>query len=104
MHKIDWKKMQKIVVDYHRRLHPRLKEVVRKDVIKLLEAGTIYLVADSNWVCSIHCVPKKGGITIVSNENELVARRTAIGYRMCNVYKKFNKATKKHHYPFPFID
>jgi hypothetical protein len=104
MHKIDWKKMQKIVVDYHRRLHPRLKEVVRKDVIKLLEAGIIYLVADSKWVCSIHCVPKKGGITIISNENELVAQRTAVGYRMCNVYKKFNKATKKHHYPFPFID
>ena len=42
-----------------------MKELVRKEILKLLEAGIIYLVVDSQWVSPVHCVPKKGGITIV---------------------------------------
>jgi hypothetical protein len=79
--------------------------VVRKEVIKLLEAGIVYPIADSKWVSHVHCNPKKGGITVVPNdENELVAQRTVTGYRMCTDFRKLNKVTKKDHYPLPFLD
>ena len=42
MHKINLEEDAKPVVDYQRRLHPKMKEVVRKEVIKLIEAGIIY--------------------------------------------------------------
>ena len=42
-----------------------MKEVVRKEILELLEVGIIYPVADSQWVSPVHCVPKKGGITVV---------------------------------------
>ncbi|GKC60161.1 reverse transcriptase domain-containing protein [Tanacetum coccineum] len=53
----------------------------------------------------IHCVPKKGGITVVTNErNELVPTRTVIGWRVCIDYQKLNEATAIDHFPFPFMD
>jgi hypothetical protein len=79
--------------------------VVRKEVIKLLEAGIIYPIVDSKWVSHVHCVPKKGGMTVVPNdEDELVAQHTFVGYRMCIDFRKLNKATRKDHYPLSFID
>ena len=105
MHKINLEEDAKPVVDYQRRLHPKMKEVVRKEVIRLIEAGIIYPIADSKWVSPVHCVPKKGGMTVVPNdEDELVAQRTVVGYRMCIDFRKLNKATRKDHYPLPFID
>jgi hypothetical protein len=92
-------------VDFQHRLHPNMKELVRKEVIKLLEAGIIYPIIDSKWVSPVHCVPKKGGMTVVPNdEDELVAQRTVVGYRMCIDFRKLNKASRKDHYPLPFID
>ena len=82
-----------------------MKEVVRKEILKLLEAGIIYPVADSQWVSPVHCVPKKGGITVVPNDkDELIPQRIITGYRMAIDFRKLNKATKKDHYPLPFID
>jgi hypothetical protein len=105
MHKINLEGDAKPVMDFQCRLHPKMKEVVRKEVVKLLEARIIYHTADSKWVSPVHCVPKKGGMTVVPNdEYELVAQRTAIGYRMCIDFRKLNKATRKDHYPLPFID
>jgi hypothetical protein len=79
--------------------------VVRNEVLKLLDAGIIYPIADSRWVSPIHCIPKKGGITVVPNKNnELIPQRVVVGYRMCIDYRKVNKVTKKDHYPLPFID
>jgi hypothetical protein len=104
MHKINLEEDAKPVIDYQHRLNPKLKEVLRKEVIKLLEAGIIYPIADSKWVGHVHCVPKKGGITVVPNDkNELVAQRTVTGYRMCIDFRKLNKVTKKDHYPLPFM-
>ena len=58
--------------------------MVRTEVLKLLATGIIYLIADSKWVSPVHCVPKKGGMTVVPNDkNELIPQRTIIGYRMC---------------------
>ena len=82
-----------------------MKEVVRNEILKLLEAGIIYPVADSQWVSPVHCVPKKGGITVVPNDkDELIPQRIITGYRMVIDFRKLNKATKKDHYPLPFID
>ena len=82
-----------------------MKEVVRNEILKLLEAGIIYHVADSQWVSPVHCVPKKGGITIVPNDkDELIPKRIVTGYRMVIDFHKLNIATKKDHYPLPFID
>ena len=105
MHKINLEEDAKPVVDYQRRLHPKMKEEVRKEVIRLIGSGIIYPIADCKWVNSVHCVPKKGGMTVVPNdEDELVAKRTVGGYRMCIDFRKLNKATRKDHYPLPFID
>ena len=86
----------KPVRDPQQRLNPKMKEVVRKEIVKLLEEGIIYPVANSEWVSPIHCVPKKGGITVVPNDkDELIPQRIIIGYRMVIDFRKLNKATKK---------
>ena len=104
-HKINLDKNAKPVRDHKRRLNPKMKEVVRKEILKLLEAGIIYPVADSQWVSPVHCVPKKGGITVVPNDkDELIPQRIITGYRMVIDFRKLNKATKKDHYQLPFID
>ena len=95
----------KPVRDPQRCLNPKMKEVVRKEILKLLEAGIIYPVADSQWVSHVHCVPKKGGITVVPNDkDEMIPQRIVIGYRMVIDFRKLNKAARKDHYPLPFID
>jgi hypothetical protein len=92
-------------VEHQRRLNPNLKEVVKKEILKLLDAGIIYPISDSKWVSPIHVVPKKGGTTVVRNEkNELVQTRVVSGYRMCIDYRKLNAATRKDHFPLPFVD
>ncbi|GJR59626.1 reverse transcriptase domain-containing protein [Tanacetum coccineum] len=82
-----------------------MQEVVKKEIVKLLDTGIIYQIADIPWVSLIHCVPKKGGITVVTNENEeLVPIRTVMGWRVCIDYCKLNEATAKDHFPLPFMD
>ena len=49
----------KPIVDHQRWLNLKMKEVVRKEILKLLEAGIIYPIADSDWVSPVHCVPKR---------------------------------------------
>jgi len=62
-------------------------------------------VPHSDWVSPVQVVPKKGAMTVVKNENnELILQRTITGWRMCIDYRKVNKATKKDHFPLPFID
>nr|GEX45445.1 reverse transcriptase domain-containing protein [Tanacetum cinerariifolium] len=76
-----------------------------KEVIKLLDVGLIYPISDSTLVSSVHCVPKKGGFTVVKNEdNELILTRLVMGCRVCIDYRKLNEATRKDHFSLPFID
>ncbi|GKB84498.1 reverse transcriptase domain-containing protein [Tanacetum coccineum] len=83
-HKINFEDDVKPVIQRQRKLNPNMKEVVKKKIIKLLDAGIIYLIEDSPWVSPVHCIPKKGGMTVVTNEkNELVPTRTITGWRVC---------------------
>ena len=67
---------------------------MKKEIIKWLDAGVIYPIADSSWVCSVQCVPKKGEIIVVPNEkNELVPIRPVTGRRVCMDYCKLNAWT-----------
>ena len=94
-------------MEQQRRLNPIMKEMVKNEIIKWLDAGIIYPISDSSWVSPVQCVPKKGGITLIANEkNELIPTRTVTGWRVCMVmdYRKLNKATRKDHFPLPFID
>ena len=78
MHKINLEANYKPVKQPQRRLNPIMKEEVRKEVLKLLEAGLIYLISDNSWVSPVQVVPKKGGMTVIRNDrNELIPTRIA---------------------------
>ncbi|GJS44123.1 reverse transcriptase domain-containing protein [Tanacetum coccineum] len=66
----------KPAIQHQRRINPKIHEVIKKEVLKLLDAGLIYPILDSPWVSPVYCVPKKGGMIIVTNEdNELIPTR-----------------------------
>lgn len=82
-----------------------MKEVVKAEVIKLLDVGVIYPISESTWVSPIQVVPKKGGMTVVTNKrNELINTLTVTGWRVCIAYRRLNDATRKDHFPYPFMN
>ncbi|GJX37165.1 hypothetical protein Tco_0250468 [Tanacetum coccineum] len=104
-HKILMEDKFKPSVQPQRRVNPNIKEVVKKEVIKLLDTGLIYPISDSPWVSPVQVILKKGGMTIVKNEkDELILQRTVTGWRVCIDYRKLNNATRKDHFTLPFID
>ncbi|GJS73264.1 reverse transcriptase domain-containing protein [Tanacetum coccineum] len=104
-HKILMEEDYEPAVQHQRRVNPKIHDVIKKEVEKLLDAGLIYPISDSPWVRPVHCVPKKGGMTVVTNdENELVPTRLVTGWRVCIDYRKLNEATRKDHFPLPFMD
>ena len=88
-----------------RKLNPLMHDVVRNEVLKLLDAGIIFPISNSSLVSPTQAVPKKGGITMVKNdEGELIPTRLTIGWQICIDFRKLNAVTKKYHLPLPFLD
>ena len=105
MHRILLEDGHRPSVEAQRRLNPTMKEVVRKEVLKWLDAEVIYPISDSAWVSPVQVVPKKGGTTVIRTENNtLLPSRTVTGWRICIDYQKLNKATRKDHFPLLFMD
>ncbi|KAI5397457.1 hypothetical protein KIW84_063321 [Lathyrus oleraceus] len=105
MHRIMLEEDCKTSRKHQRRIKQILSTVVKDEVKKLLDAGIIYPISDSQWVSPVHVVPKKGGVTVVKNEKgKSIAHRVVTESRMCVDYRKLNKATRKDHFPLPFID
>ncbi|CAN6700866.1 unnamed protein product [Malus baccata var. baccata] len=105
MHRILLEEGAKPSREAQRRLNPPMLEVVKKEVIKLLDCGVIYPISDSRWVSPVQVVPKKSGVTVVKNEEqELVPTRVVTGWRVCIDYRKLNAMTRKDHFLLPFLD
>jgi hypothetical protein len=95
----------KPVREHQRWMNNAMREVVKKEVLKLLTTGVIYPISDSEWVIPVQVMLKKGGMTVIRNEkNELNPQRTVIGWWMYIDYQKLNKATRKDHFPLYFLD
>eukprot|EP00253_Pinus_taeda_P022803 PITA_22803 len=86
-HRIYIKEVSRRVCQLQRRMNPYLRERVKEELQKLLNAGFIYPISDSEWVSPLVIVPKKNG-----------------KWRVCVDYRALNKATQKDHFPLPFID
>ena len=82
-----------------------MQEVVRVEVLKLLQADIIYPISDSSWVSPTQVVPKKLGVTAVLNEKgEEMPTRLTTGWKVCIEYRRLNEVTRKDHFPLPFMD
>ena len=105
MHQILLEDGHRPSVEAQRRLNPTMKEVVRKEVLKWLDVGVIYPIFDNAWVSLVQVVPKKGGTTMIKIvNNTLLPSRIVTGWKICIDYRKLNKATRKDHFPLPFLD
>nr|GFA63242.1 reverse transcriptase domain-containing protein [Tanacetum cinerariifolium] len=104
-HKILMEDDFKPAIQHQRRVNPKIYEVIKKEVIKLLDAGLIYPISDSPCVSLVHRVPKKGGMTIVtSDDDELISTSLLTGWHVCIDYRKLNDGTRKDHFSLPFMD
>ncbi|GJT56245.1 reverse transcriptase domain-containing protein, partial [Tanacetum coccineum] len=104
-HKILMEDDFKPAIQHQRKENQKIHEVIKKEVIKLLDARLIYPISDSPWVSPVHCVPKKGGMTVVENkDNELIPTRLVTEWHVCIDYRKLNDVTRKDHFQLPFMD
>nr|GEV77331.1 reverse transcriptase domain-containing protein [Tanacetum cinerariifolium] len=89
----------------HLEVNLKIHEVIKAEVIKLLDAGLIYPISNSPWVSLMHVIPKKGGMMVVTNDNnELILTRLVTKWCVCIDYQKLNDATRKDHFTPPFMD
>ena len=96
MYKIFLEDNTKTSIEHKKRQNRMMKEVVRNEVLKWLNARFIYAISNSPWVSPVHIVPENGGFTIIINEkNELIQTRTVTGLSVCIDYRKLNTVTKK---------
>nr|XP_027116756.1 uncharacterized protein LOC113734391 [Coffea arabica] len=105
MHRIRLEENAKPVRQAQRRLNPLIMEVVKKEILKLLEVGIIFVISNSPWVNLVQVVSKKAGVTVEENqEGEIVPVRKPTGWRQCIDYRRQNAVTKKDHFSLSFID
>ncbi|GJR31708.1 hypothetical protein Tco_1107940 [Tanacetum coccineum] len=104
-HKILMKDDSKPEIQHQRRVNPKIHEVIKKEVIKLLDAGLIYPLFDTQWVSPRHlCLRRVYNRKLKIEDNELISTRLVTGWRVCIDYRKLNDATRKDHFPLPFMD
>ncbi|RDX88289.1 Retrovirus-related Pol polyprotein, partial [Mucuna pruriens] len=105
MHRILMEEEIKPIRQQQRRLNPTILDVVKKEVTKLLAAGIIYPISDSQWVSPMQVVPKKSRMTVMRNQqDELIPMQIQNSWRVYIDYRRLNQATRKDHFPLPFID
>ena len=104
-HHIYLEEEAKSIRQQKRRLNPHMQEVVRGEVLKLLQVGIIYPISDSTWVSPTQVVTKKSGVTTVHNaKGEEIPTRLTTGWRVCIDYRRLNEVKKKDHFPLPSMD
>ncbi|GJW30164.1 reverse transcriptase domain-containing protein [Tanacetum coccineum] len=115
-HKILMEEDYTPAVQHQRRVNPKIHDVIKKEVEKLLDAGLIYPIpppaphppppiSDSPLGKPGTLCTKERCFTVVENEqNELIPTRLVTGWRVCIDYRKLNEATRKDHFPLPFMD
>ena len=104
MHKIHLEENAKLSREPQRRLNLAMQEVVKVEVIKLLDAGIIYPISDTKWVNPIHVMPKGVGLTVVKNKyDKLVPTCIESEWRVCIDYHKLNATTRKDYFSLIFI-
>nr|GEW92636.1 hypothetical protein [Tanacetum cinerariifolium] len=100
IHKILMKEDFTTAVQHQRRVNPIIHDVIKQEVIKLLDAGLIYPISDSLWVRPVHSVPKKGGFTIVENkDNELILTHLKGRNRGRSKQRVKNSNLEEHSHP-----
>ncbi|GJR48238.1 reverse transcriptase domain-containing protein [Tanacetum coccineum] len=87
----EWKSDFDICAKSGEGVNPKIHDVIKKEVEKLLDAGLIYPISDSPWVSPVHCVPKKGGMTVITNEQEYEADSYLDWSRVGDVVYAFEK-------------
>jgi len=102
MHRTHFEENAKNSHEPQRRLNRAMKDVVRTEVLKLLDACIIYQISDSARVSS--CCAKEVWNHSSSEPNELVPARVQTWWHVCIDYHKLNVVTIKDHFPLPFID
>ena len=85
-----------------KRLNPPMMDVVKREILELLDVGVIYRISDSKWTSPVQVVSKKSGVTIVKNNDDIfVPTKVQTGWRACIDYRKLNSRTRKDHFPYP---
>nr|GEV77298.1 hypothetical protein [Tanacetum cinerariifolium] len=83
-------------IQHQRRVNPKINDVIKNEVLKLLDARLIYPISYTHWVSPVHCIPKKGSFTVVENEeNELILTRLVTGWRVCIDYRNYLPEVRK---------
>ncbi|RDY13144.1 hypothetical protein CR513_01979, partial [Mucuna pruriens] len=105
MHRILMEEVTKPIRQQQRRMNPTILDMVKKEFTKLLVVGIIYPISDSQWMSLVQVVPKKFEITVMKNQHdELVPMQIQNSWRVCINYRRLNEATRKDHFPLPFVD
>ena len=104
-HKNDIENDSKTTGDQQHKLNTAMKEVVKNEILKFLDVGITYPIADDKRVSLMQVVPEKSEVMVVKNaNNELVPTKLVTGWQMCLDNRKLSASTVKYHYPLPFTN